>query len=56
MTLVINPLIRALPADHGVDVLQQLREGKLFILDDKLAGLNTAHIQNVVDEIQQVFC
>ena len=49
-----QPLVPALATDNGIDLLQRVREGKLFILDDHTPGLNPAHVQDVVDDSQQM--
>ena len=43
-----------LPADDGLDIMKHIRQVGLLLLQVDLAALDTAHIQNIVDEAQQV--
>ena len=55
MALVIQALVLALAAEHGIDGFQELPEGEFLILQGHSSRLDPGHIQNVVDEIQEVF-
>ena len=52
--VVGEALILALGADHGIDLLQHGGEGEFVVLDDHPPGLDPAHIQDIVDDPQQV--
>ena len=56
MAVVGQALVPALPADDGVDVLEQIGEGELIVPDDHPAAFDPAHIQDVVDDPQQMLC
>ena len=51
---VIQPLVPALAADDGVDLLHGRGEGKLLVPYDHAPRLDAGHIQNIVDDVQQV--
>ena len=53
---VAQPLVAALGHDHGVDLLQNRAEGEHLIAQHHPSGLDAAHVENVVDEPQQVLC
>ena len=52
--MVLQTLILALAAEHGVERFQQLLEGKLFVFKREPPGFDAGYIQNVIDEPQQV--
>ena len=54
LTFKRQSLIGALGHDQGVDLLQHPAEGEGFVAQHHPAGLDAAHVQNVVDELQQV--
>ena len=54
VALIIKPLVLALPAEHGVDGFQQFREGKFLISQRHPAGLDAGHVQNIIDQVQQM--
>ena len=56
MALVLQALILALTAEHSVDRFQQLPERELLVFEREPPGLDAGHIQNVIDEPQQVLC
>ena len=51
---VIQPLVPALAADHGVDLFQGLGEVKLLLPDHHAPRLDAGHIQDIVDNTQQM--
>ena len=44
-----------LHAEHGVHLLHKLGEGEFLVLQGELARFDAGHVQNFVDEVQQVF-
>ena len=52
--LIVQSFIPALAADHGVHLLQHLGERELLVPDCQTSGLNPAHIQDIVDNAEQV--
>ena len=52
--VVAQTFVPALAADHGVDLLKALGKGELLLLDRHAPGFDAAHIQNVVDDPQQM--
>ena len=54
--LVIDSFLLTLPAEHGIQHLDQLGEGKLLIPDDHPARFDPGHIQDIIDQGQQVVC
>ena len=52
--LVDQALVPALAADNGVDLLKGLRKGKLLVVDRHPAGFDAGHVQDIVDDPQQV--
>ena len=56
MALILQAFVIALTAHNGIDGFQKFREGKFFILKNHASRFDAAHIQNIVDETQQMFC
>ena len=54
VAMVIQTLVNSLSAEHGVNRLQQIREGEFFIVQDHTPRLDAGHIQNIVDQIQEM--
>ena len=54
MALVVQSFLLALAAENGVDVLDQLGKGELLVLERHPSGFDAGHVQNVVDQIQQM--
>ena len=54
LAVVLQALVPALADDDGVDLLQGLGEGELLLPDGHAPGLDAAHVQDVVDDPQQV--
>ena len=52
--VVVQALFGALPADHRINLLNHVAEGKFLVLEHHFAGLNAAHVKNIVDKPQQV--
>ena len=51
---IVQSLVLALAHDHGVDLLQHAGEGEFLPAQDDTPGLDAAHIQDVIDERQQM--
>ena len=56
MAFEFEALVRTLGHDHGVDLFQHSGKGELLLAHHQPAGFDSAHVQNVVDEPQQVPC
>ena len=54
MAVISQALVVALSAEHRIDGFQQFREGEFLVLEGHPAGFDAGHVQNVVDEPQQV--
>ena len=52
--LVVKPLFAALGHDHGVQLLQHGAEGKLLFADRESPGFDSAHVQDIVDQPQEM--
>ena len=52
--VIVQPLVRALAVDDDVDLIQEHTEGEFLFLQRHSAGLDAAHIQDIVDEAQQM--
>ena len=52
--VVDEPLVPALAADDRVDLLQRLGKGELLLFDGHASGFDAAHVQDVVDDPQQM--
>ena len=51
---VVQPLIPALAANDGIDLFQAFGKGEFLCLDDHPSGFDARHVQDVVDDSQQV--
>ena len=51
---VIQPFVPALAADDGIDLLHHPGEGELLFPDNHASRLDAGHIQDIVDDVQQV--
>ena len=51
---IMHAFVTTLAADHVVDLFKALGERELFLFDDHAPGLYAGHIQNVVDDAQQM--
>ena len=51
---IVEALVLALAVDHCIDLLQYLAEGKFLVSDRHAPAFDAAHIEDVVDEAQQV--
>ena len=40
--------------NHGVDLVEHVAEGKFLVFEHHPPGFNAAHVENVVDEAQEV--
>ena len=54
MALVVQTLLTALAAEEGIDGLQELAEGELLVAESHAAGFDAGHVQDVIDQVQQV--
>ena len=54
MPFIVQALVRTLPADDNVDLVQHLPEGELLAFQHHAAGFNPAHIQNIINQTEQV--
>ena len=52
--VILQVFVPALAADNGVHLLQHPGEGELLAFDGHAARLDPAHVQNIVDDAQQV--
>ena len=50
----MQPFVFALPVDDDIDLVQEFPEGEFVTLQRHPAGFNTAHVQDVVDQAQQM--
>ena len=50
----MKPLVIALTADDDIDLLDQLAEGERLFLEFHASGFNAAHIQDVIDDGEQM--
>ena len=53
---ILEPFFVALGHHHGVQLFQHAAEGKFLLSKHKAAGFDSAHVQNVVDQAQQMAC
>ena len=54
LVLVVEALLAALVVDDDVDLRKEVVEGKLLFPEGHLARLDSIHVQDVVDEAEQV--
>ena len=54
MAFIINVLVPALAANDRIDLGKSLREGKFFTLHSHSAGLDAAHVKDVVYYVEQM--
>ena len=54
--VVRNSLVGALAADDGVDLLEIVGERELIVLDDHLPRFYAGHVEDVIDDAEQVLC
>ena len=54
ITAVPEPFLVALTADQGIDLFQKMGNGKLFVLQGRAAGFDPRHIEDIVDQLQQM--
>ena len=50
MAVIMQSLVRALAAEHRVDLFQQFAEREFFIFQSQLSGFDAGHIQDIIDE------
>ena len=55
VAVVLDSLFLTLHAEHGVYLFHELGEGEFLVLQGELARFDAGHVQNFVDEVQQVF-
>ena len=53
---VFKALVHTLAVDDDIDLIEELPEGELLVFENHAARFNAAHIENVIDESEQVFC
>ena len=54
LAFIVQSLVRALSVDNDVDLIQKIPEGKFFLFQYHSSGLDAAHIQNIVDQAEQM--
>ena len=54
MAFVGQALVHALAVNHDIDLIQEIPEAEFFLLQRHAPGLDAAHIQNVVNQPQQM--
>ena len=54
LTIEVKPFVPALTIDDGLHLRKRFAEGKVLRFDRNPPRFNAAHIQNVVDELQQM--
>ena len=52
--LIVQALVLALAVDDDVDLVEELPEGELLVFQRHAAGLDAAHVEDVVDEAEHV--
>ena len=50
----MKAFVTALAGDDRIDLFEHLGEGELFLVDDHLARFDAGHIQDVIDDAEQM--